>query len=955
MRITSIAISSLLAISHATLGSAFTPSSFGSTKSNNIYSSHTKSPSRPTTSQQALPFPTDIDTIESLGASIAQIASDVIDGIAASGGNFGAVNGGEISDLATKALATPWHISSIAALAVGGSFATFINGKDTLTDADAPYQPGTDTYDPKAAEEFYVSRPLAVVRRVLKLAFLTGAFNTGILFDWLVLGKLMKDEEYTALKKAEPQRAREALALCEKLGPTFIKLGQALSIRTDLIPEAYALELRKLQDAVPPFPSDEAKEVLRKELGVSNLSEVFSSLSEKPIASASIGQVYRGTLAADGRDVAVKVQRPGILAEIALDLHVLRILTPIQTILQNAANGIKTSQEDIDTAILLVDEWGRGFVAETDYRLEAENTRTFEEAMRKRGLDAVCAPTVVTNLVRDRVLVTEWVDGTRLDVDASPDVPRLCGVAINAYLTMLLDTGVLHCDPHPGNLLRTRDGRLCILDWGMTLAVPNDLQYALLEFIAHINVEDYEAIPQDFINLGFSPEGVTAEKLKDSGVTEGLAFTFRQLSGGGGPKKIQERMKAEFLERYGSDLSDEELRKAARAEMMERMEAQLEAEGVDVKGVTNIMEEMSRRNRELFALPPYVLYVARAFSTLEGIGLSIDENYAIVQECYPYLARRLFADSNPRAKKALRAMLGLSEDELLTGNTYSQSGLAVVKEGAGTSTAAKGGALSADKLIEMSEGFATYTAATSDVDQDGAGQKAAASEFAKILLDPKGSAIQDILVDETARLGDVVVRAGLRSALVESRAAKAAAAALRRPRDSGVSLLPPGPLRDALIERPAMLADILDELTATSEEEGRVLASARELTNAIGTRVFENDNKEGGLVRGQIAGQLSDGASSVPSVPSPPMIPDALKDLLSDEETREAVRKSLPGVATLGRRIGAGLLRRAAYRADVSAVLPQQAKQAFVEGNTALANAIDPVKVTNEENNIDKR
>ena len=155
------------------------------------------------------------------------------------------------------------------------------------------------------------------------------------------------------------------------------------------------------------------------------------------------------------------------MAEIALDLHILRILSPLQTTLQNAVNGRKTEQADIDLAIALVDEWGRGFVAETDYRLEAENTRSFEAAMRKRGLDAVCAPTVVSELTRDKVvrtgytvnqpncrllfitqfsydpqLVTEWVTGTRLDRDASPDVPRLCGVAINAYLTMLLDTGV---------------------------------------------------------------------------------------------------------------------------------------------------------------------------------------------------------------------------------------------------------------------------------------------------------------------------------------------------------------------------------------------------------------------------------------------------------------------------------------------------------------------------------
>ncbi|EED88072.1 predicted protein, partial [Thalassiosira pseudonana CCMP1335] len=465
-------------------------------------------------------------------------------------------------------------------------------------------QPGSNTYNPVIAQEFYSKRPLMVIKRILRLASLTAVFNSGLLWDWLVLGKLLKDEEYSALRRNEKQRAKDALVLCEKLGPTFIKLGQALSIRTDILPELYALELRQLQDAVPPFDSSEARSVLRKELNVSDLNAIFTQLSEKPVASASIGQVYRGILKENGKEVAVKVQRPGILGEIALDLHVLRVLTPIQTTLQNAVNRQKTTQEDIDTAVALVDEWGRGFVAETDYRLEAENTINFGDAMKKRGLDAVCAPTVVENLVRDKVLVTEWVEGTRLDRDASDDVPRLCGVAINAYLTMLLDTGVLHCDPHPGNLLRTTDGKLCILDWGMTLSVPNDLQYALLEFIAHINTENYDAIPQDFINLGFSPENVSLERLQSSGITEGLSFAF-----------------------------------------------------LDVKGVTNVMEEMSRRNRELFALPPYVLYVARAFSTLEGIGLSIDENYAIVQECYPYLSRRLFTDRSPRAKAALRAML----------------------------------------------------------------------------------------------------------------------------------------------------------------------------------------------------------------------------------------------------------------------------------------------------------
>merc|ERR1712176_1613106 len=425
-------------------------------------------------------------------------------------------------------------------------------------------------------------------------------------------------------------------------------------------------------------------------------------------------------------------------------------------------------------------------------------------------------------LVRDKVLVTEWVEGSRLDRDASTDVPRLCGVAINAYLTMLLDTGVLHCDPHKGNLLRTTDGRLCILDWGMTLDVPKDLQYALLEFIAHINVEDYDEIPQDFINLGFSPPDVTAERLQASGITEGLSFAFRQLAAGGGPKKIQERVKAEFKERYGDDLSDSELRTAARAEMQERMEAQLASEGVDVKGVTNIMEEISKRNRELFSLPPYVLYLARAFSTLEGIGLSLDENYSIIQECYPYLASRLFTDRNPRAKKALKAMLGLREDSDASSAAHNpNSALALVQQAARDATSAEGTkkqeGLSPAKLVEMTEGFASYTSSTADVDEVGKGQAKAAAEFGKLFLDPKGSTLQDILVDETAKYGDAMTRRALRVALVDNPAAKVASSILRGPKDilGQSDSFFPSPIKSLLVDRPAEIPDMIESLIAS--------------------------------------------------------------------------------------------------------------------------------------------
>ena len=148
---------------------------------------------------------------------------------------------------------------------------------------EAPYDVGSNSYSVEKAAQFYNDRPLLVFSRLMQLAFLTSSFNVKLLLDWR-LGNLEKNQK---------ERAKEALVLSTQLGPTFIKLGQALSIRTDLIPEAYALELRQLQDAVPPFDSAEAKEIMKAEFKVEDLRKVFSTISEKPIASASIGQVYR--------------------------------------------------------------------------------------------------------------------------------------------------------------------------------------------------------------------------------------------------------------------------------------------------------------------------------------------------------------------------------------------------------------------------------------------------------------------------------------------------------------------------------------------------------------------------------------------------------------------------------------------------------------------------------------
>jgi hypothetical protein len=370
--------------------------------------------------------------------------------------------------------------------------------------------------------------------------------------------------------------------------------------------------------------------------------------------------------------------------------------------------------------------------------------------------------------------------------------------------------------------------------------------------------------------------------------------------------------------------------------MLERMEAQLEKEGVDVKGVTNVMEEMSRRNRELFALPPYVLYVARAFSTLEGIGLSIDENYAIVQECYPYLARRLFTDKSPRAKAALRAMLGLAEDASMPA-----SGLAAVKAGVNGATAEKKqSALSPKKLLEMTDNFASYTAATATVDRDGLGRTAATKEFAKLLLGEDGSTLQEILIEEAAKLGDATTRSLLRRALVENTVAKTVASALRSPKEAlsrseQLSSLLPDEVRKVLIDRPALIPELVEELLHPTSEDERILSTAEELREILGSRLENNS------LRSALAQNLSDGASIIPSTLE---ISPALQRLVADTETRDFVLEQLPGVTTLGRRLGAGLLRRAAFRAMNSPALPENARRTLSDANNRLADVIDPTE-----------
>ena len=213
---------------------------------------HTTTTTTATTSTKLNAFPTVdnaqevIDSLSNTIQNFPTIASDLSNNLHLTTPEqlSSAIN----NELLPTLLSSPWHLSVIGIFTLGAALNAFINSPDDYS--EAPFEPGTNTYSPELASEFYSKRPGMVIKRILRLSTLTFGFNTGILFDWLVLGKLFKDEEYTALRNNEPLRAKEALVLCEQLGPTFIKLGQAVSIRTDLIPELYALELRQLQDAV---------------------------------------------------------------------------------------------------------------------------------------------------------------------------------------------------------------------------------------------------------------------------------------------------------------------------------------------------------------------------------------------------------------------------------------------------------------------------------------------------------------------------------------------------------------------------------------------------------------------------------------------------------------------------------------------------------------------------------
>src|SRR5436190_4098245 len=291
------------------------------------------------------------------------------------------------------------------------------------------------------------------------------------------------------------QRGQHLREMLDELGPTFVKFGQLLSTRPDILPPDIISELRGLQDDVRPFPFADVEQVIEEELGLT-LERLFLEFDERPIAAASIGQVHRATLP-NGRPVAVKVQRPGAPRQIEADLA---LLYQAARIAKERVRGL-----DFIDARDLVDEFGRSIRAELDYRSEARNAERFRRHWA--GDPHVQIPRVYWSYTRSRVLTLEYLEGVQVaDVDLEAytlDERRHLAYRMSeAWMTMIFKHGFFHGDPHPANILVLPGDRIGLVDFGQTgKLTDDDIAKQTRLFIDAAN-ENVDALPRRLADLG---------------------------------------------------------------------------------------------------------------------------------------------------------------------------------------------------------------------------------------------------------------------------------------------------------------------------------------------------------------------------------------------------------------------------------------------------------------------
>ena len=303
-------------------------------------------------------------------------------------------------------------------------------------------------------------------------------------------------------------KAEAFAADLEAMGPTFIKLGQLLSTRFDLLPASYTTALSRLQDDVEPFGIEEVRRTIADELGA-DVRHVFADFDPEPLAAASLGQVHRATLR-NGRQVAVKVQRPGVREDVRAEMAT---LARIASVADKGSDWGRTYG-----FARLLREFERSLTLELDYRREGRNLARFRTLTS--DYDLLVVPEPVLDLTTGRVLTMDYVEGRKvtdlgplglLDIDASAIVDQLFA----AYLHSILDHGFLHADPHPGNLLVTSDGRLGIIDLGMVTTIPGRIQEKVVRLLVAIGDDNGEQAARVLADMGQPLDNYDAHAFRD--------------------------------------------------------------------------------------------------------------------------------------------------------------------------------------------------------------------------------------------------------------------------------------------------------------------------------------------------------------------------------------------------------------------------------------------------------
>ncbi|QDZ21288.1 UbiB-like protein kinase [Chloropicon primus] len=437
-------------------------------------------------------------------------------------------------------------------------------------------------YDPEELVRRNVKNPLDAAK--LAVRGFDILFSLGKFFACLKLDDLYGNE-------AVKSRAAELRETLTYLGPSFIKAGQVLANRPDLIRADYMEELCVLQDDVPSFPDEEAFEIIERNLG-RTIGETYSKISKEPVAAASLGQVYRATLKSTGEEVAVKVQRPGVLPTIEKDLVLFRWLAGFLE---------DYSQRNLGCdAQLIVDEFGEKILEELDYNQEARNIQDFFDNFK--GDKFVKIPWVRRDLSGPELITMEWIDGTRCTdpegIRRRVKVDEFIRVGVVSGLRQLLEFGLFHGDPHPGNIFALDDGRIAYVDFGNVAEISEKNKQVLIDAVVHAVNKDYVEMAGDFSRLGFLSEETDI-----------------------GP--IVPALEQIWTDSLGKSLSEFNFR--------------------NVTGKFNeLVYQYPIRIPERFSL------VIRTLLIQEGICITLEPEFRFLEVAYPYVAKRLLTDSGLR-------------------------------------------------------------------------------------------------------------------------------------------------------------------------------------------------------------------------------------------------------------------------------------------------------------------